>query len=137
MKLALIEAQKAYEKGEIPVGAVIVAGDEVLSRAYNLTETLCDPTAHAEMQCITAACNALGSKYLTQCSLYVTVEPCRMCASALYWAQIGKVVFGASDNKRGFSTIPQSLFHPKTIVEGGVMEDEARELMQSFFKQLR
>ena len=137
MKLALQEAEKAYEKGEIPIGAVVVAGDTILAKAHNLTETLCDPTAHAEMQAITAACNTLNSKYLPECTIYVTVEPCCMCAAALYWAQIGKVVYGAGDNKRGCTTVDKSLFHPKTEVIGGVMEAEASQLMKNFFKKLR
>lgn len=137
MKLALQEAEKAYERGEVPIGAVIVAGDRILAKAHNLTETLCDPTAHAEMQVITAACNALNSKYLPECTIYVTVEPCCMCASALYWAQIGKVIYAAGDNKRGCSTAGKPLFHPKTEVVSGVMESEASDMMKSFFKKLR
>ncbi len=137
MQLALQEAQKAYEKDEIPIGAVIVSGDRIVAKAHNLTETLCDPTAHAEMQAITSACDSLGGKYLPECTIYVTVEPCCMCASALYWAQIGKIVYGAGDNKRGFSSISTKLTHPKTVVVGGVMEEEASELMKSFFKKLR
>ena len=137
MKLALQEAEKAYEKDEIPIGAVIVVGDRVVAKAHNLTETLCDPTAHAEMQAITSACENLGGKYLPECTLYVTVEPCCMCASALYWAQIGRIVYGAGDNKRGFSSVSTKLIHPKTEIIGGVMEVEASELMKSFFKKLR
>lgn len=137
MKLALQEAEKAFDKNEIPIGAVIVANDKVLAKAHNLTETLCDPTAHAEMQVITAACNALNSKYLTDCTIYVTVEPCCMCASALYWSQIKKVVYGAGDNKRGCSIVDKSLFHPKTEVISGVMEEESGNLMKCFFKKLR
>ena len=137
MKLALQEAEKAYEKDEIPIGAVIVVGDRVVAKAHNLTETLCDPTAHAEMQAITSACENLGGKYLPECTMYVTVEPCCMCASALYWAQIGRIVYGAGDNKRGFSSVSTKLIHPKTEIIGGVMEVEASELMKSFFKKLR
>lgn len=137
MKMALGEAQQAYAEGEIPIGAVIVSGSQVLARCHNLTETLCDPTAHAEMQAITTAASALGGKYLPQCTLYVTVEPCPMCAAALYWAQIGKVVYGAGDNKRGYTTFSDSLLHPKTEVVKGVMADECAELMTSFFKKLR
>lgn len=137
MKLALQEAEKAYEKGEIPIGAIVVEGDTILARAHNLTETLCDPTAHAEMQVITAACNALNSKYLPQCTIYITVEPCCMCASALYWAQIGKVVYGAGDNKRGCTTSEKSLFHPKTEIVSGILEQEAGDIMKKFFKNLR
>ena len=137
MKIALQEAQKAADKGEVPVGAVVVANKKIIARAHNLTETLNDVTAHAEMQAITAAANLLGGKYLNDCTLYVTVEPCVMCAGALGWSQIGKIVFGASDDKRGYKKFaPQSL-HPKTEVVGGVFETECSELMQEFFKLKR
>lgn len=137
MKMALQEAREAYAKGEIPIGAVVVSGKEVLARCHNLTEMLCDPTAHAEMQAITTATAAVGGKYLPQCTIYVTVEPCPMCAAALYWAQIGRVVYGAGDNKRGYTFISASLLHPKTEVESGVLAEECAELMTSFFKKLR
>lgn len=137
MKMALQEAREAAAKGEIPIGAVIVSGTEVLARCHNLTETLCDPTAHAEMQAITTATAALGGKYLPQCTIYVTVEPCPMCAAALYWAQIGRVVYGAGDNKRGYTAISDSLLHPKTEVTNGIMAVECSELMTSFFRKLR
>lgn len=137
MKMALQEAREAYAKGEIPIGAVIVSGTEVLARCHNLTEMLCDPTAHAEMQAITTATAAVGGKYLPQCTIYVTVEPCPMCAAALYWAQIGRVVYGAGDNKRGYTAISDALLHPKTEVANGVMAVECSELMTTFFKKLR
>ncbi len=137
MKKAFAEAILAFEKGEVPVGAVVVANKKIIARAHNLTETLNDVTAHAEMQAITAAANLLGGKYLNDCTLYVTVEPCVMCAGALGWSQIGKIVFGASDDKRGYKKFaPQSL-HPKTEVVGGVFETECSELMQEFFKLKR
>ncbi len=137
MKRAFAEAILAFEKGEVPVGAVVVANKKIIARAHNLTETLNDVTAHAEMQAITAAANLLGGKYLNDCTLYVTVEPCVMCAGALGWSQIGKIVFGASDDKRGYKKFaPQSL-HPKTEVVGGVFETECSELMQEFFKLKR
>lgn len=137
MKLALAEAQKAASIGEVPVGAVVVAFDRVIARTHNFCETLCDPTAHAEMQAITIACNEIGSKYLNDCVLYVTVEPCPMCASALYWSQIGKVVYGASDSKRGYTTISESLMHPKCEVISGVLANECSQIMTDFFKELR
>ena len=141
MQLALDEAHIAAEAGEVPIGAVIVAPDgTVIARAHNLTETLADVTAHAEMQAITAAANYLGAKYLTGCTLYVTVEPCIMCAGALGWSQIGRIVYGAPDTKRGFFSFyntEKSPLHPKTEITGGVLEDESRELMQSFFRNLR
>jgi len=137
MKKAFAEALQAFDEGEIPVGAVIVAGGKIIARAHNLTETLNDVTAHAEMQAITAAANLLGGKYLNDCVLYVTVEPCVMCAGALGWSQIGKIVYGAHDIKRGFKKYaPQSL-HPKTEIVGGVLEIECTELMQEFFRQKR
>lgn len=137
MKKAFSEALTAFEKGEIPVGAVIVSNRKIIARAHNLTETLTDVTAHAEMQAITAAANLLGGKYLNDCTLYVTLEPCAMCAGALGWAQIGKIVFGASDEKRGYRKFATHTLHPKTEVVRGIMEVESRELMQNFFKQKR
>ena len=137
MRLALDEAKKALAKGEVPIGAVVVCQDHVVARAHNLTETLTDPTAHAEMQAITIAASELGGKYLTQCTLYVTVEPCVMCAGALGWAQVPQVVYGCRDDKRGFLTFAPNALHPKAVVTGGVLEDECRELMQEFFRKRR
>lgn len=137
MRKALIEAQAAYDEGEIPIGAIIVCRDRIISRAHNLTETLNDVTAHAEMQAITAAANALGGKYLTDCTLYVTVEPCPMCAGAIGWAQIPRIVYGASDEKRGYRKFAPNAFHPKATVVSGVLEEECRSLMQDFFKGKR
>ena len=137
MQLALSEAQKAFAMGEVPVGCVIVADGQVVGRGHNLTETLADVTAHAEIQAITAAANTLGGKYLSQCTLYVTVEPCVMCAGAIGWAQIKRVVYGASDEKRGFTIYAPRALHPKCTVSSGVLETECRELMQSFFAQKR
>ena len=137
MKQALLEAEKAGSKDEVPVGAVVVARQTIIARAHNLTETLGDSTAHAEMQVITAAANALGSKYLNECVLYVTLEPCIMCAGALYWAQIGTVVFGASDPKRGYQRSIMPLLHPKTQVVQGILATEAEQLLLDFFKPKR
>ncbi|MCH5218791.1 MAG: nucleoside deaminase [Muribaculaceae bacterium] len=140
MQLALGEARQALEQGEVPIGAVVVAGDRIVGRGHNLVETLCDVTAHAEMQAITAASESLGGKYLTDCTLYVTVEPCAMCAAALGWAQMGRVVYGASDEKRGFRKVygsERGPLHPKTQLTGGVMADECAVLMTDFFKGLR
>jgi tRNA(adenine34) deaminase len=137
MKAALDEAYKAYEKQEVPVGAVVVCNDMIIARAHNLTETLNDPTAHAEMQAITAATNWLGGKYLTDCTIYVTLEPCAMCAGALGWSQVSGLVFGAKDEKKGFTTISDSLLHPKTKVESGILEKECREILKKFFKSRR
>ena len=137
MQMALDEAHQAYEAGEIPIGAVIVCKDRVISRAYNLTETLCDVTAHAEMQAITAAANTLGGKYLTECTLYVTVEPCAMCAGAIGWAQIPRIVYGAPDEKRGYHDLAPRAMHPKATVTSGVLEEDCRQLMQQFFKNKR
>lgn len=140
MRLALIEAEQAYEEGEIPVGAVIAVNGRVIARAHNRTEALRDVTAHAEMQAITSASENLGGKYLPECTLYVTVEPCAMCAGALGWSQIGRIVYGTSDPKRGFFSyynLMRSPLHPKTEVQGGVLEEECKELMQTFFKKLR
>ncbi|MFT4525261.1 MAG: tRNA(adenine34) deaminase [Bacteroidia bacterium] len=137
MKEALKEAQKAFDRDEVPVGAVVVSKNRVIARSHNLTEALTDVTAHAEMQAITAASDFIGGKYLKNCTIYVTLEPCPMCASALYWAQATKVVYGASDEKRGFSTISKKLLHPKTQVVSGVMENECAELMVEFFRKKR
>lgn len=137
MQLAVAEARKAYAMGEVPVGCIIVADEQIVGRGHNLTETLADVTAHAEMQAITAAASTLGGKYLAQCTLYVTVEPCVMCAGAIGWAQIKRVVYGAADEKRGFSVFAPNAFHPKCTVLSGVLENECRELMQSFFAQKR
>lgn len=137
MQLALMEAQKAYAMGEVPVGCVIVANGQVVGRGHNLTETLADVTAHAEIQAITAAAGSLGGKYLTQCTLYVTVEPCVMCAGAIGWAQVKRVVYGAADEKRGFTVFAPNALHPKCTVLSGVLESDCRELMQSFFAQKR
>jgi tRNA(adenine34) deaminase len=134
MKRAFSEALLAFEEGEVPVGAVIVSNGKIIARAHNLTETLNDVTAHAEMQVITAAANLLGGKYLNDCVLYVTLEPCVMCAGALGWAQIGKVVFGAYDEKKGYKRFSKKTLHPKTEVIGGILETECREIMQDFFK---
>lgn len=136
MKKALQEAEMAFEKGEIPVGAIIVVDDKVIARSHNLTELLNDVTAHAEMQSITAAANFLGGKYLKNCTLYVTLEPCQMCAGALYWSQISKVVFGARDEQRGFLTLGTQL-HPKTQVIQGVLANECADLMKRFFASKR
>lgn len=137
MRKAFAEAVTAFDKGEIPVGAVVVSNGKIIARAHNLTETLNDVTAHAEMQAITAAANFLGGKYLNDCTLYVTLEPCVMCAGALGWSQIGKIVFGATDEKRGFNRFAPRSLHPKTEITGGVLEVECAELMQEFFKQKR
>lgn len=137
MKKALAEAEKAYDEGEIPIGAIVVCNGHVIARAHNQTETLCDVTAHAEMLAITSAANTLGGKYLTNCTLYVTVEPCPMCAGAIGWAQIPRVVYGARDEKRGFTDIAPRAIHPKTEITGNVLEEECRGIMQRFFKERR
>ena len=137
MRMALVEAHKAMERDEVPIGAVIVAGNRVIARGHNLTETLTDVTAHAEMQAITSAADHLGGKYLTECTLYVTVEPCLMCAGALGWSQIKRIVYGASDDKRGYHTFCEKPFHKKTEIIGGVLADECAKLMTTFFKQKR
>ena len=137
MKQALQEAQKAYDLGEVPVGAVVVANKQVIARAHNLTERLTDVTAHAEIQAITSASEYIGAKYLKGCTLYVTLEPCTMCAGALYWSQIDKIVFAARDEKRGAGRIQPSIYHPKTVVENGLMADAAALLMTDFFAQRR
>ena len=136
MKKAIQEAEVAYDKGEIPVGAIIVVDNRVIARAHNLTELLNDVTAHAEMQAITAAANFLGGKYLHNCTLYVTLEPCQMCAGALYWSQISKIVYGAKDEKRGCGVMGTQL-HPKTKIKGGILADEAATLMKKFFIEKR
>ena len=137
MRQALDEARQAFRRDEVPVGAVIVCNDRIIARGHNLTETLNDVTAHAEMQAITAAANFLGGKYLTDCTLYVTVEPCVMCAGALGWSQISRIVYGASDEKRGFTRFAPDAIHPKTEVVAGVLEAECSELMKDFFKKKR
>lgn len=137
MKLALTEAQKAYDKGEIPIGAVIVCNGMTVARTHNLTETLNDVTAHAEMQAITAAAEHIGGKYLDDCTLYVTVEPCPMCAGALGWSHIGRIVYGAGDEKKGYRKFAPDVLHPKTKVTSGVCAEEAAELMKNFFKERR
>lgn len=137
MKQALAEARKAAARGEVPVGAVVVCKDRIIARAHNLTETLTDVTAHAEMQAITAAASALDGKYLDECTLYVTVEPCVMCAGAIAWAQTGRLVFGADDEKRGYRRYAPQALHPKTIVVKGVMADECADLMKEFFREKR
>jgi len=137
MREALKEAQKAFDANEVPVGAVIVANNKIIARAHNLTELLNDVTAHAEMQAITAAANSLGGKYLTDCSIYVTLEPCTMCAGALGWSQITKLVYGATDTKKGFGLLSQNVLHPKTEVVGGLLEEECGDLLKLFFKQRR
>ncbi|RLD90413.1 MAG: nucleoside deaminase [Bacteroidetes bacterium] len=137
MKEALKEAQKAFDKEEVPVGAVVVCNNQIVARAHNLTETLNDVTAHAEMQAFTAAANFIGGKYLKECTLYVTLEPCVMCAGASYWAQIGKIVFGAYDDKRGYSKTGSDLLHPSTEVVSGVMQGECSSLIKRFFERKR
>lgn len=137
MQRALDEARRAMAEGEVPIGAVVVCKDRIISRAHNLTETLCDVTAHAEMQAITSAANLLGGKYLTDCTLYVTVEPCTMCAGAIGWAQIPRIVYGAPDEKRGYHDLAPHALHPKATVVASVLEKECRELMQQFFKEKR
>ncbi|MEG0948783.1 MAG: nucleoside deaminase [Bacteroidales bacterium] len=137
MKQALQEARKAYDLGEVPVGAVIVCQNRIIARSHNLTETLTDVTAHAEMQAVTAATNLLGGKYLTDCTLYVTLEPCIMCAGALGWSQLSRLVFGASDERRGFSVFAPKALHPKTQVTQGVMQEECLQIIKDFFKARR
>lgn len=137
MRKALAEAQLALQKGEVPIGAVIACKGRVVARAHNLTETLCDVTAHAEMQAITAAANMLGGKYLPECTLYVTVEPCPMCAGACGWAQLGRIVYGARDEKRGYECFAPKVLHAKATVTVGVLEDECSDLMKNFFADLR
>lgn len=137
MQQALAEAREAAEHGEVPIGAVVVCADRIVARAHNLTETLVDVTAHAEMQAITAAANYLGGKYLTDCTLYVTVEPCLMCAGALAWSQIARVVYGADDDKRGFHTFCTAPFHKRTQITSGVLADECAKLITDFFRSRR
>ncbi len=137
MQEALKLAKKAYEEDEIPIGAIIVSNGKIIGKGYNMTERLNDVTAHAEMQAFTAAANYLGGKYLKDCTLYVTVEPCVMCAGASYWTQISKIVYGARDEKRGYSSIHEKIIHPKTIIQSGVLETECAELMMSFFRNKR
>lgn len=137
MRMALNEAERALAKQEVPIGAVVVAGGRIIGRGHNLVETLMDATAHAEMQAITAAMSSLGGKYLSDCTLYVTVEPCVMCGGALAWSQIGRVVYGAPDPKRGYSTYSERIMHPKTKVVAGVLQDECEAMMKRFFADLR
>lgn len=137
MRQALDQAQEAFDLDEVPVGAVVVCRGRVIARAHNLTERLTDPTAHAEMQAITAACGHLGGKYLNECTLYVTLEPCPMCAAALYWAQLGRLVYAAHDSKRGYTLLDARLLHPKTQVTAGLLEEEASALLTRFFAQKR
>ena len=137
MKQALIEAQKAFEADEVPVGAVIVCNNKIIARTHNFTERLTDFTAHAEMQAFTSASESLGNKYLDKCTLYVTLEPCIMCAGASFWTRIGKVVYGASDDRRGYKRITESVLHPSTEVMGGVLEAETRDLIKLFFQKKR
>ena len=137
MKEALKEAKKGLEKDEVPIGAVVVSNNKVIARGHNLTEQLNDPTAHAEMQAITAATEYLGGKYLDDCTIYITLEPCIMCAGASYWAQLQKVVYGAKDEKKGFQKTGMNILHPKTLLLGGIMEKECVELIREFFKKKR
>ena len=137
MKEALKEAQKAFDQDEVPVGAVVVAENKIIARAHNLTERLNDVTAHAEMQAITSAANYLSGKYLIDCSIYITLEPCVMCAGALYWSQVSKLIYGAKDEKRGFSNQASNLLHPKTDIITGILEDECSLIIKQFFKAKR
>ena len=138
MRRALNEALQALDKGEVPIGAVVVAANgAIIGRGHNMVETLCDATAHAELQAITAATSTIGGKYLNDCTLYVTVEPCIMCAGAIAWSQVGRVVYGADDPKRGYSRVQGAILHPKTVVERGVLGDECERLMKDFFAKLR
>lgn len=137
MRQAIVEAQKAFDKGEVPVGAVIVAKGRIIARAHNLTETLNDVTAHAEMQAYTMAANLIGGKYLKDCTLYVTLEPCVMCAGAAYWTQISRIVFSVRDEKRGYRLLNSDVLHPKTKVQYGVLQQESLELLQKFFESKR
>jgi tRNA(adenine34) deaminase len=137
MKQALAQAKKAYDKNEVPVGAIIVCDNQIIARAHNYTEALNDVTAHAEMQAFTAAADYLGGKYLNECTLYVTLEPCIMCGGAAYWTQLKKVVYGSKDEKRGFSTLTQNILHPKTETEGGLLQEECAKLLSDFFKSKR
>lgn len=137
MKEALKEAQKAFNEDEVPVGAVVVCNNKIIARTYNLTEKLNDVTAHAEMQAITSAANYLNGKYLKECTIYITLEPCIMCGGALYWSQIGKIVYGASDSKRGYTILNKNILHPKTEIVSGVLADECAEIIKKFFEQKR
>lgn len=137
MRRAIDEAQEALRRGEIPIGCIVVCRDRIIARSHNLTEALNDVTAHAEMQAITMAANELGGKYLTDCTLYVTVEPCVMCAGAIGWAQIRRIVYGCDDEKRGYRRYAPQALHPKAEIVGGVLEEECRQLMQDFFRQRR
>lgn len=137
MRQALLEAEMAFERDEVPVGAVLVCGERIIARAHNLTETLNDVTAHAEMQAITAGADYLGGKYLKDCTLYVTLEPCVMCAGALAWSQVGRIVYGASDEKRGFAQFAPDALHPKTELLGGVLEEQCSMIIKQFFKKKR
>jgi tRNA(adenine34) deaminase len=137
MKQALVQAKKAYDKDEVPVGAIIVCDNQIIARAHNYTEALNDVTAHAEMQAFTAAADYLGGKYLNECILYVTLEPCVMCSGAAYWTQLKKIVYGAKDEKRGFSTLTQNILHPKTEIESGLLQKECVKLLSDFFKSKR
>ena len=137
MRMAIVEAERALSKKEVPIGAVVVAGDRIIGRGHNLVETLMDATAHAEMQAITAAMSTLGGKYLSDCTLYVTVEPCVMCGGALAWSQIGRVVYGTADAKRGYSTYSERIMHPRTEVVSDILKEECEALMQQFFSALR
>ncbi|MBN2638379.1 MAG: nucleoside deaminase [Bacteroidales bacterium] len=137
MKVALKEAETAFAEGEIPVGAVVVCNEQIVAKAHNQTERLNDVTAHAEMLALTAASNALGSKYLKECTLYVTLEPCTMCAGAAYWTQVGRLVYGATDEKRGYSLLEHLVLHPTTLIKTGVLQEESSALLQQFFKLRR
>lgn len=137
MRQALKEAETAFSKNEVPVGAVVVCNDRIIARAHNLTETLNDPSAHAEMQAITAATNYIGSKYLTNCKIYITLEPCAMCAGALFWSQIQEVIYGADDPKRGFQNFSPLILHPKTKIKANVLKHDCEIILNDFFKKLR
>jgi tRNA(adenine34) deaminase len=137
MREALKQAMKAYEEGEVPVGAVLVCNNKIISRAYNQVELLKDPTGHAEILAITSACSHLGIKYLSDCTLYVTLEPCLMCAGALYWAQLGELVYGASDPKRGYSLKSKDALHPKTSITSGILKEKCEDILKNFFSTLR
>lgn len=137
MRAAIEQAMEALSRQEVPIGAVVVLGDQIVGRGHNLVETLGDATAHAEMQALTAAAETTGGKYLSDCTLYVTVEPCPMCAGASAWSQIGRIVYGATDPKRGYSTVGNGILHPKTKVTAGVLADECSQMMEAFFKKLR
>jgi tRNA(adenine34) deaminase len=137
MKIALLEAKKAFDKNEIPVGAIIVLDNKIIARAHNMSETLVDFTAHAELQAFTSASSYLNSKYLNDCTLYVTLEPCIMCAGAAFWTRIGRIVIGASDDKRGFSTLNENILHPKTKVTKEILQNDCKSILDAFFKKLR